>query len=351
MKLFESTAHMRAIVILRLVVAPLAAWHLWGFVQADRYFGEGFYVPFFESWPVPAFGTYRFLMGIGVVAALLLWIGWKTRAAAILTLAAVSYNILANQLHFHHNRAFLMTLLFGLALLPSGAGLSVDAWRASRKDKPTGPRGHYWQLVLFRLLASTPYLASGFSKLIDPDWFGGLVMRDRIVRYRHLAEAKGVPSSLIDLVADPTLNSVIWKGVVLGELFIGVALWFRPTHTVAIFVALGFHILIEATSKVQLFSLLGICATLIWVVPEVRERRVEVPGALLSWRWTPWIKRLDWLQRFHLSGGETFRVFDWDGTEYEASAARWLVLSRLPLTAPLALPIWWHVRFRSKPPR
>ena len=40
----------------------------------------------------------------------------------------VAGNLLLSQTHFRHNRAFLAIVLGGLALLPAGRVLSVDAW-------------------------------------------------------------------------------------------------------------------------------------------------------------------------------------------------------------------------------
>ncbi|MEO0323548.1 MAG: HTTM domain-containing protein [Myxococcota bacterium] len=342
---FERRINVRAIGLLRLLVGLITLVHLGPFLEAavpGRYFAERFFVPFFEGFPVLSVEGYRRTLLVGVGAALALSAGLFTRAAAALTLPVVSFNVLSNQLHFGHNRAFLMTLLFGLALLPSGAAFSLDGWRQGRRGTLPDETAPAWQLVLVRGLACTPYLASGFSKLVDRDWWGGVVMADRIARYRHVAEGLGVPPALIDPIASHGFNAVMWKIVVLTELFIGVGLWFRRTKLTAMVAALGFHLLIEITSTVSVFSFLGISALLLWVRPAIRERVLHHrPADPSSRRVRAAVARLDWLHRFELRPVEAaeLMVEDVDGSRWTGRAARRLVWSRLPLTAPFAAPL------------
>ncbi len=344
--IFDETASVRAIALLRILVGPITVVHLWTFLESARpgaYFAERFYVPFTELWPVLSVDGYRSVLLVGLVSAVFMSAGFLSRLTSALTLAVVAFNLLSNQLFFHHNRAFLTTILFGLTLLPSGRALSVDAWLAAKAGRPFRDEAPMWRLVLLRALACTPYLASGFSKLIDPDWWSGVVMYDRISRYRHVAEAKGVPAWLIDPIATPEFNAVMWKFVVLTELFVGVGYWFRRTRVAAMFMALGFHTLIEITSTVSVFSYLGIAATLIWVTPRTRDRMLWLrPDRPAGRRLARLVRGLDWLARFEVheaAEGPTVRVRDRDGTMLEGAAAKRLVLSRLPPLMPLVTPL------------
>ncbi|MBO6938792.1 MAG: HTTM domain-containing protein [Deltaproteobacteria bacterium] len=344
--IFDEIASVRAIALLRILVGPITIVHLWSFLEAAQpgsYFAERFYVPFTELWPVLPLEGYRAVLLVGLVAAVLMSAGFLSRLTSVLTLAVVVFNLFSNQLFFHHNRAFLTTILFGLTLLPAGRALSVDAWLAKQAGHPLRDEAPMWRLVLLRALACTPYLASGFSKLIDPDWWSGVVMYDRISRYRHVAEAKGVPAWLIDPIATPEFNAVMWKLVVLTELFVGVGYWFRRTRVTAMFMALGFHTLIEITSTVSVFSYLGIAATLIWVTPRTRDRVLWVrTDEARGRRLARLVRALDWLARFDLretTQGPTVRVRDRDGTILEGAPARRLVLSRLPPLMPLVTPL------------
>ncbi len=344
--LFERTVSVRSIAVLRILVGPIVIVHLWLFLAAatpERYFADGFYVPFFDAWPVLELGTYRaFLLG-AMVTAVTMSLGLATRFSTAYTFAFVSFNVLSNQVFFHHNRAFLMSILFGLTLIPCGRVLSIDAWIANKRGAPPPDETPLWRIVLLRVLVCTPYIASGASKLIDPDWWGGAVMRDRILRFRHVAEHKGVPTELIDPIASVQFNAVFWKFIVLTELFIGLGYWFGRTRVAAMFMALSFHVIIEVTSTVSVFSYLGICATLIWVTPAVRERVVWAPAKTARR-----IRWLDWLARFDVQTHEgELKVRDRDGTEYKGREARWLVRSRLPLLMPWFAPMLLRIRKRK----
>ncbi len=351
--LFERTGSTRAIAVLRILVGPIVIVHLWPFLeqaQSGLYFADAFFVPFFDWWPVLNVGVYRALIWLAIASSVAMSLGLGTRLACAYTFFFVSFNVLSNQLFFHHNRAFLMSILFGLALIPCGATLSIDAWLAARRGRPLADAMPLWRLYLVRCLACTPYLASGASKLIDPAWWGGVVMYDRLLRFRHIAEQKGVPSELIDIIAVPEFHAVFWKFVVLTELFIGIGYWFGRTRVGAMYMALGFHVLIEITSRVSVFSYLGICATLIWVVPQTRDRivylRLDTPGGR---RWVRVIQALDWLARFDIrpqqapaSANEKRKKIEWvvddRSGRIEGAAARRVLLSRLPIFMPLVAP-------------
>ena len=73
------------------------------------------------------------MLWVGAAAAVLMTVGLWTRLATVTTFAVVAVNLLVSQTHFRHNRAFLAILLGGLALLPAGRVLSVDAWRRRRR--------------------------------------------------------------------------------------------------------------------------------------------------------------------------------------------------------------------------
>ena len=102
-----------------------------------------------------------------------------------------------------------------MALLPVGRVLSVDAWRRRRRsvawvrDADAAP---LWPLWLLRVQVCLVYLASGISKLVDPDWFGGLVLWDRVVRYQHVLDPTPLPGWAIDLLTSRWLYYVVGPG-------------------------------------------------------------------------------------------------------------------------------------------
>ena len=150
-----------------------------------------------------------------------------------------------------------------------------------------------------------------------------------------------MPGWVIDVVTDRGLHTYAAKVIVITELFIAVGLWWRATRYAAVWVAVCFHVAIELTASVQVFSYLAIAALLIWAVPSTRDRTLEVDLASpAGGRIASVVHRLDWLARFAVVAREgPARVTDRDGTVYEGFGAVAFTASRLPLTAWFALPL------------
>jgi hypothetical protein len=100
-----------------------------------------------------------------------------------------------------------------------------------------------------------------------------------------------------------------------------------------------FHLSIQASAAVEIFSVLGIAVLVIWAVPSTRDRVLRWdPADARQRRWRAVVRRLDWLARFRVEPGARLEVVDRDGTVLTGSPAIALLLSRLPLTAWFALP-------------
>ena len=135
-----------------------------------------------------------------------------------------------------------------------------------------------WPLWLLRFECSLVYGASGFSKLIDPDWFGGTVTWGRVVTQEAMVRASVMPEFVQDLVLDRSVHSVAAKVIVLTELFIAGGLWWRRTRPWAVVAAIGFHLTIEASASVQSFSYLGIAVLFVWADPDLARSRSASRG-------------------------------------------------------------------------
>ena len=135
----------------------------------------------------------------------------------------------------------------------------MDAWLRRRRGRPalelSAPA---WPLWLLRFECAAIYAASGVSKLVDPDWFGGTVTWQRVSRARDQLEAWPLPDWAVSLLTDRSFHTGAAKFVVLTELFIAVGLWSRRTRYAAVWVAVVFHLAIELSAAVQVFSFLGI---------------------------------------------------------------------------------------------
>ena len=122
-------------------------------------------------------------------------------AATVTAFAVVAYNFFLSETNFRHNRNYLLVVLAGLSLLAVDRAFVLWPRRRIGQDAPL------WPLWLLRFEGTVPYLASGYSKLIDPDWWGGLVTWDRVVRYRAEADAI-LGSDVVDFFASREFHAM-----------------------------------------------------------------------------------------------------------------------------------------------
>ena len=70
---------------------------------------------------------------------------------------------------------------------------------AGRRSTPRAPA---WPLWLLRFECAAVYAASGMSKLLDPDWFGGTVSWQRVVQARDELEGWPLPGWVVSVLTD-----------------------------------------------------------------------------------------------------------------------------------------------------
>jgi hypothetical protein len=170
------------------------------------------------------------------------------------------------------------------------------------------------------------------------------------VRYQnHLS---GLPDWAVDLLTWRPLYLLVAPSAIAVELFVGIGLWWPRTRLVALWLAVVFHLSIEISASVEVFSLAAIAALAIWATPSTRDRVVRVPaGATADDRA---IRLLDWFGRFRVERSAAtdtgLTVVDRDGSVLTGRAAEGLVLTRLPLTFPVAAPVVavWRLRRRGQ---
>ncbi len=338
---------LRSLRLLRIAVGPVVLLHLRPFL-ADAWRGtiyrDVFHEPYAGWYPEAPRLVHTGLLGLAVAAALGMTAGWRTRAATATTFGVVAHNLFLSTTHFHNNRAYLVIVLAGLAAAPCGRKLSVDAWLRRRRElPPLDPRAPAWPLWLLRFEASTVYGASGLSKLLDADWFGGTVTWLRMVQVEDRLSASVLPDWAVALLVDRSFHTGAAKAIMLTELFIAFGLWSRSTRYAAVWVAVGFHVAIQLTARVEVFSMLAIAALVIWAVPSTRDRVIVVDARRADLRrLMAVVGALDGLARFRVvpaRAGTQLVVVDRDQRVVGGRAAVAFVPSRLPLTAWFALPV------------
>jgi hypothetical protein len=328
------------------LAGPAVLLHLQPFLSDaldGRTYRDAFYEPYAAWYPELPDALYIGLLGLGVVAAVAMSLGLFTRLATATAFAVVAYNLFLSTTHFHNNRAYLVIVLGLLAVAPCGRELSLDAWLRRRRGRP--PLDTYapgWPLWLLRFECAAVYGASGLSKLLDPDWFGGTVTWQRVERARDQLEAWPLPDWTVSLLTNRSFHTGAAKLIVLTELFIAIGLWRRGTRYAAVWVAVCFHLSIEGSASVQVFSYLAIAVLVIWAVPSTRDRELRIDQTAAGQRrLAALVRALDWLARFRIenaSPGTRLELVDRDGTRISGRPAVAFALSRLPLTAWFALP-------------
>jgi hypothetical protein len=285
--------------------------------------------------------VYIALLWVGVAAAAAMTVGLLTRLATVTTFVVVAYNLFLSTTNFHNNRAYLLVVLGALAIAPCGRELSVDALRRPARGQPVVATAPGWPLWLLRFEAAAVYGASGLSKLLDPDWFDGTVPWDRVMRGRaNLSQS--LPEPVVSVLTNRSFEGVAAKFIIATELFIALGLWSRRTRYAAVWLAVCFHVAIELTSSVEVFSVLGITALVIWAVPSTRDRILTLDLTMPASRTLErTVRALDWLARFRIEDqrGVPVSVTDRDRTVRTHASAVVFVFSRLPVTAWFALPL------------
>jgi hypothetical protein len=334
----------RALALLRILAGPVVLLHLRPFLTDawdGRTYQDAFHEPYAAWYPELPEAVYVGVLSLAPVAAVAMSLGFLTRVATATTFSIVAYNVFLSTTHFHNNRAYLLIVLGLLAAAPCGRELSVDAWLRRRRGlTPLDTSAPGWPLWLLRFECAAIYGASGLSKLVDPDWFGGTVTWQRVVRAQ--GELGALPDWVVSILTDRSFHSGAAKFIVLTELFIAIGLWWRGTRYAAVWVAVVFHVSIEMSASVQVFSFLAIAVLVVWAVPSTRDRVLRIdPTAGAHRRFAALVRGLDWLARFRVepaAPGSPLEVVDRDGTTIRAAPAVAFALSRLPLTAWFALP-------------
>ena len=151
---------------------------------------------------------------------------------------------------------------------------------------------------------------------------------------RDQLDASVLPGWAVDLLTNRAFNTVSAKFVIATELFIAVGLWSRRTRYAAIWVAICFHVAIQLSADVEVFSYLALAALVIWAVPSTRDRVLAIdPANPAHRRVAAATAGLDWLARFRIEAGAAGRPADRRRPRRQrastAAAARF-VASRLP---------------------
>jgi hypothetical protein len=274
----------------------------------------------------------------------LVTIGYVPRPALFASAMLGLYTLLCDRIGYHHNRYALDCYALVLSLAPCDRAFAL----AGPPSTPASRTGLLWAQRLAQVQLSIVYLASGGSKLLDPDWRGGLVIGDRFARYGYQALERGVPKALVDFLSQPAATRALSKVAIATELLLAFGLWAKGTRAFALWWGVWFHLVIEITSQVETFTWLTLAVYALFATPDLRARKlffdVSRPKGVMIARA---VRALDWLGRFEVRGwepdsvrrGHAIVVVRRDGTRATGIRAFAMIARCVPVLFPLWAPL------------
>jgi hypothetical protein len=304
------------------------------------YFGDVFHWPILPEVLVPSRAAYTAIVVAQLLLAVLVVAGHRARGALALSAILGGYVLLCDRLQYHNNRYALFLYALLLSLSPCDRTVNVGA-----QLPRTGPM---WAARLAGVQVSIVYLASGGSKLLDADWRSGQVLLERFHLYGAQALDAGVPQRVLDWFARPEATSGLAKLAIATELMLAVGLWVPGTRVMALWWGVWFHLVIEATSRVEGFTWLTLAMYGVFVTPDVRARRFFYDRSRVKGRvYARLVLLLDWLARFEVKAwepdavrrGHSVVVVRRDGSLATGVGAFAMVARCTPLLFPLWAPL------------
>lgn len=204
---------------------------------------------------------------VGLVAAVALTIGYRTRLAAVLVFVLMVSVSRQAPLAFNAGDGLLRVIAFYLVFMPAGSAASVDRWLTDPEHVWNFPRRAPWALRLAQVQLSVIYLSTVWEKS------GGVLWRNgSAVSYAMRIGDVGrlpTPAFVTDSVV---LSQLATFGTLAAELAIGVLVWNRAARPWVLGLGVVLHVSIEFTLAVGFFSLGMLTLYLVFLSPKWAER-------------------------------------------------------------------------------
>lgn len=326
-RLTDAAGPLRPLALFRVVAGVLVLRHTLPFAEelrGGRFFAERFWVPYVPGVPAPAYGVYVAWLAAMVACGLAIVVGWRARVFCAAGAVLLGAHFFQNQLWYSNNRIFLTLCLVVLAFSPAD--------RAIAPGRPGDAEGPLWTALVLRAQASLLYLASGVSKLLDPDWRSGAVLWGRL----RIVARSVLPESLA-----PVLRPGAGIAAIATEIFLAVGLWFPRTRRAALWLGFWFHFVIELAFYVHVFSYLMLGTYLLVAgsgPPRVR-RLVHRSDSPAQRTLADLLSSLDWLGKVHVEAGSAWSLTTPEGERYSGWRATVLAMASVPLLFAVVWPL------------
>jgi len=311
----------------------------------NGYFGDVFHVPLLPEAFVPNRAGFGILLGCQALGAVMAALGAFARPALLVAALCGLYGMACDRLQYHNNRYTLLLVALLVAFTPCDRSF-VPRFFAAKPSPPSDSKAAAeakaprWAAYLVGVQVSLVYLASSLSKLLDDDWRTGMVLLLRFAHYRLKAEP-WLPAGVTEWLVEPWFGQLAAVIALSTELLVAVGLWVPRLRVVAIWFGIMFHLGIEIFARVELFSFTMLWSYLVFVTPELRERRLSLgAGTGAVGTLAKLAPRLDWLARFQHERSPEQRtplvVYDREGRAHRGLHA----LRELARATPLLFPLW-----------
>jgi hypothetical protein len=244
--------------------------------QPSNRFWIGVLSPSAPDWAV--YLTWALLL----VAAACLVIGYHSRLASILVFIGILSFERRNPFIFNAGDVLVRNLAFYVMLAPTGAALSLDAWRRARDKLWEFPKRAPWAMRLIQIQLSVVYFATVWAKVRGNDWNDGTAV-SYALRLDDL-ERFHVP---MFISTNQVVSNLATFGTLALELSIAILVWNRKVRPWVLAGGVAMHLAIALNIMIGFFTMAMFTAYLAFVPPETTERILAWGAAHLTSRASP----------------------------------------------------------------
>jgi len=233
-------------------------------VQPSNRFWIGVLSPSAPGWAV------YLTWGVLLVASACLVIGYRSRLASLLVFVGILSFERRNPFIFNAGDVLVRNLAFYIMLAPTGAALTVGAWRRARDKFWEFPKRAPWAMRLIQIQLSVVYFATVWAKVRGNDWNDGTAV-SYALRLDDLARFR-VPTFIS---TNQVVSNLATFGTLAIELSIAVLVWNRKARPWVLAAGVAMHLAIALNIMIGFFSMAMFIAYLSFVPPDTVERIID----------------------------------------------------------------------------
>ncbi|WP_159283392.1 HTTM domain-containing protein [Tenacibaculum maritimum] len=236
------------------------------------YINPKFHFSYFGFEWVKPLGSYTYLLFIiCALAALLVTIGYKYRAAIVIFFLSFTYIELMDKTTYLNHYYFISLVSFMLIFLPASAYFSIDAKLNSKLSYQKVPQ---YTVDVLKLMLGIVYFYAGLAKL-NSDWL-----------FRASPLSIWLPVQY-DLPIVGSLMPKTWFhfamswGGALYDLTIPFLLLYKRTRLFAFFMVVIFHVFTRILFPIGMFPFIMIVSTLLFFTPSFHHKIIAFIAKLI----------------------------------------------------------------------